>query len=99
MSTNERDELAELAESIRSGSLGTSEIVAAILAAGYSKPRTITTTEELDELPTGSVVLNSLHEAATKHGNRWHFPAIRHGFMTWAVSFPATVLYVPEPQP
>ena len=28
----------------------------AILAAGYSKPRTITTAEELDALPVGSVV-------------------------------------------
>ena len=30
----------------------------AILAAGYSKPRTITTAEELDALPVGSVVLS-----------------------------------------
>lgn len=37
----------------------------AILAAGYRKPRTITTFDELDELPRGSVVLDrdglSLH--------------------------------------
>jgi len=33
---------AVMAEAIRSSSLGTCEIVDAILAAGYSKPRTIT---------------------------------------------------------
>jgi hypothetical protein len=32
----------------------------AILAAGYSKPRTITTAEELDALPYGSVILDPL---------------------------------------
>jgi hypothetical protein len=32
----------------------------AILAAGYSKPRTITTAEELDALPVMSVVLDRL---------------------------------------
>lgn len=30
----------------------------AILAAGYRKPRTVTTAEELDALPVGSVVLD-----------------------------------------
>jgi len=40
----------------------------AILAAGYVKPRVITTTEELDALPIGSVILDpigiSLHKNA-----------------------------------
>jgi hypothetical protein len=39
-----------------------------ILAAGYRKPRTITTAEELDALPVGSVILDpiglSLHKNA-----------------------------------
>lgn len=68
----------------------------AILAAGFRRPRVVTTVAELDAMPTDSVVLNSLHEAATRHGNRWYFPAIRHGFMTWAISLPATVLHEPE---
>jgi hypothetical protein len=42
------------------------EIADAILAAGYRKPRTITTVEELDALPVGSVILDpaglSLHK-------------------------------------
>lgn len=42
------------------------ELAAAILAAGYVKPRTITTLEELEDLPSGSVILDptglSLHK-------------------------------------
>ena len=35
-----------------------SEVHDAILAAGYMKPRTVTTEDELDTLPIGSVVLS-----------------------------------------
>lgn len=34
-------------------------MAAAILAAGYSKPRQVSTVEELDALPVGSVVLHN----------------------------------------
>ena len=41
-------------------------VVDYLIAAGYSKPRTITTVEELDDLPVGSVILDpiglSLHK-------------------------------------
>lgn len=44
------------------------DVADAILAAGYRKPRTITTAEELDALPLGSVILDqvglSLHRNA-----------------------------------
>lgn len=44
------------------------EIADRLIAAGYSKPRTITTAEELDALPVGSVVLH--------HGRAFqHYPA------------------------
>ncbi|TQJ60500.1 hypothetical protein FBY30_2768 [Arthrobacter sp. SLBN-83] len=60
---NARDELAALArEAIykpAASSLVTHDIADAILAAGYRKPRTITTAEELDALPVGSVVLRN----------------------------------------
>lgn len=48
--------------------LAATEIADAILAAGYRRPRTITTVEELDEMAVGSVVL---------HGGRafQHYPA------------------------
>lgn len=55
-----RDELAELlADTIPqfheyADAFG--EIADAILAAGYSKPRTITTAEELDALPNGATL-------------------------------------------
>jgi len=64
---NARDELAQLIAStadefcmLRTGDIpiATDHAAAdAILAAGYTKPRTITTVEELDALPEGSVVL------------------------------------------
>lgn len=44
----------------------------ALLAAGYRKPRTITTAEELDALPEGSAVLDNDHDVSTKHDGRWH---------------------------
>lgn len=48
---SDRDELFQLM-------LGrtTTKAVERILAAGYRKPRTITTTEELDALPGGAVI-------------------------------------------
>jgi hypothetical protein len=39
----------------------TTKAVERILAAGYSKPRTITTVDELDALPNGSVVLSQVY--------------------------------------
>ncbi len=58
-----RDELAELVEqadinaSMDCGGIHYEVMADAILAAGYRKPRTINTVEELDALPVGSVVL------------------------------------------
>lgn len=69
----ERDELAALIES------GYGEdptdcpydhapvIADAILAAGYRAPRTITTVEELDALPAGSMVLDSDPDVCRKN--------------------------------
>lgn len=67
MST-EHDELFDTARSVIDGELGilvngsdidnTADALSyAILATGYRKPRTVTTTEELDALPEGSVIL------------------------------------------
>ncbi|MDQ5861777.1 MAG: hypothetical protein M3536_05895 [Actinomycetota bacterium] len=82
----------------------------AILAAGYRKPRTITTAAELDALPVGSVIRTSGHED--------HFDprvAVKTGFWMseseWEVAdaedfcldsgelddLPATVLWEPQP--
>jgi len=69
----------------------------AILAAGYSKPRTITTEAELDALPSGSVILDSSGEPNVLHDNGWVLPGGGGGYTTWAVAqnLPAMVLYEP----
>jgi len=88
----------------------TTKAVERILAAGYRKPRVITTAKELDALPVGSVIRTSGHED--------HYDprvAVKTGFWKteseWEVAdsddfcldsdelddLPATVLYEPEP--
>lgn len=61
---SQRDELAEIIERgehyYDTGShyeLSATDAADAVLAAGYRKPRTIATVEELDALPEGSVVM------------------------------------------
>jgi hypothetical protein len=49
----------------------TTKAVERILAAGYSKPRTITTAEELDALPVGSVVKDNDGHAHLKYPRGW----------------------------
>jgi|GEM_PF-5122638 len=91
MST-ERDELAEvLGEALeKCPGIDTSwhqdcAMAEHILAAGYRKPRTVTTAEELDALPLGSVVI--LRDAkgdphpAQKGDHGWRLPFVG-GFWT-----------------
>lgn len=64
MSNNERDELAEIVYDAwrHEEPRDTAEIAAdAILAAGYRKPRQVTTVEELDALPIRSIVAAITH--------------------------------------
>lgn len=70
----------------------------AILAAGYRKPRTITTREELDALPSGSVILDATGEPNVFHDNGWVLPGGGGGYTSWAVaqSLPAIVLHEPS---
>ncbi|MET0993142.1 MAG: hypothetical protein ABWY20_03250 [Mycobacterium sp.] len=54
--------------------LSVDDAAAAILAAGYSKPRTITTVDELDALGRGATVLDVLGDVWTNDGdaeNQW----------------------------
>ena len=101
-SMNAREELAALIESGYAGDDGdcpyehAPSIADAILAAGYRKPRTITTAEELDALPLESVVKSA-------EGNVWEFlvggwfeTASRVGHVASDLALPATVLYEPE---
>jgi hypothetical protein len=79
------------------GLVGASSLAAReILAAGYAKPRTITTIAELDALPEGSVIL-------PKFGGRtWRRGLVSwdNGIYRWSSAslashstFPAAVLY------
>lgn len=70
----------------------------AIIAAGYTKPRTITTVEELDALPNGSFI-------ETEQGGYWQADKRGHGEIWWLepgnprsslsedLTLPATVLW------
>ena len=49
----------------------TTTAVKAIVAAGYRKPRTVTTSDELLELPEHSVVLDAEGDVSQKRGGLW----------------------------
>lgn len=100
----QRDELARLISSRH-----TMGAVDAILAAGYRKPRTITTVEELDALPVGSVVLAHWADGSQSDYQVTRCPdgsgaassrfsiaggAIWLGMAEWGAEL--TVLYTPE---
>jgi len=74
------------------------EIADAILAAGYSKPRTISTVEELDALPVESIVrdvdgLPKEKQNATGGEVFWAAPGHSKHYGTGSIWLPATVLY------
>lgn len=60
--------------------------------------RVITTVEELEALPSGSVILDSEGEPNVLHDNGWVLPGSAGGYTTWAVAqqLPVTVLHEPE---
>lgn len=75
------------------------ELADAILAAGYRKPRTITTVEELDALPDGAVIVDADKNAYTAlkraDGTNWWNAALTYADGT-AIALPATVLHEPK---
>jgi len=99
---NARDELAGVVSARLDSIFGTRDfgpttqdykVADGLIAAGYVKHRTITTTEELDALPTGSVVLTTFGTGVNIYRNELiapdaHHHAVAHG--------PATVLHEPE---
>lgn len=76
------------------------DMAAGMITAGYSKPRTITTVEELDALPLGSVILDggglSLHKNAFTGWCASNGAKDIEGELLLEAT-PATVLHVPEP--
>lgn len=97
MSENtERDELAEVIRSIDGpATLGGLEVADAILAAGYRKPRTITTVKELDALELRSVVRDRDGEPFELTDNGWRYWMYEESFSSLELSLPATVLHEP----
>ena len=76
------------------------EVIAdGLLAAGYRKPRTITTVEELDALPVGSVVMDADAYVGRKErdtgGSEWGVSLHKYSKESRAFTLPATVLWEP----
>jgi len=72
-------------------------IADAILAAGYSMPRTITSQEELDALEDGSAVLDADADVSTKHAGKWHgYEMAPLDSRKFSKCGPFTILYEPK---
>ncbi|MCZ4649502.1 hypothetical protein O4106_22015 [Rhodococcus pyridinivorans] len=78
-----------------------------LIAAGYRKPRSITTETELDELPDDAVLRGANGHISVIHRGTWN--GVPHLEVSYAgteeidfdyqyIALPATVLYVPEEQ-
>ena len=105
MSTN-RDTLAgviETAYNLNEGMVTFELLEAAILAAGYSKPRTIKTVDELDALPVGSVVIDGggagevYRKLARHEGVKWYEPSYTLHWESHELNFPAMVIWESRP--
>ena len=101
MTTSEntqRDELTKLISSRH-----TMAAADAILAAGYRKPRTITTVEELDALPVEAVVRSDMgnvyikdHDLDNPTDTWWVAGGGVSEYQSNRILLPATVLHAPD---
>ena len=71
------------------------QLAGMLFDAGYVKPRVITSREELDALPSGSVILDSMGEPNVLLDNGWVLPGGGGSYTSWSVAqaLPATVLH------
>ena len=76
----------------------------ALIAGGYTKPRTISTVEELDSLAVDSVVMESEEDSFIIRTMRGVFHRFPDGWYVVAgygarndIALPATVLFEPQP--
>jgi hypothetical protein len=69
---------------------------------GYTRPRTITTADEADELPAGTLVLGSDGDVARKFPGGWRTLVTESDGTAWLSGhmedpdYPATLIYSPE---
>lgn len=63
----------------------------AILAAGYSKPRIVTTMAELNALPTDTVIQSGRY-VLERLSDGWYMPSMTENFTAIRNWLPATVL-------
>lgn len=112
---SERDELMEIlhqtatADRVKSAALTRTPVVMAkveetadaILAAGFRKPRTITTAEELDALPFESVLRDAQGHVLERWGgpgeNVWVTVMVNAFIPRGDITLPATILWEPQP--
>lgn len=99
MSNEQRDELArDIAAALGGGNASVraiTNVAEALIAAGYRKPRTITTHEELDALPEGSVIHSGEGAVFEKCHSGW-IETGRGGVMDPEdIALPATVIHEP----
>ena len=71
------------------------DMAAGMIAAGYRKPRAITTVAELDALPKGSVVLDG-DVCVRRADGRWKVSDLAGVYASAEITLPATVLWEPE---
>lgn len=74
-----------------------------LISAGYSKPRTLSTVDELDALPVGSVTIDGggageVYRKLARHdGIKWYEPSYTLHWESHELNFPATVIWESRP--
>lgn len=68
-----------------------------LIAAGYAKPRIITTHEEVYAMKEGSVLLDREMDAFKLVGGIWQINGFGDNFESHEIYLPATAIYEPTP--
>lgn len=71
-----------------------------LLAAGWSRPRVVTTEDDLDALPDGSIVVDAVGTVWCRRDGLWCEAGYAEGLETWEVvddtaGLPARILWSP----
>jgi len=64
-----------------------------VLAAGYRKPRTVNTVEELDALPNHVVIRDAEPCTMQLIDGYWYIPNVNERFLTRDIDLPAIVIH------